>query len=120
MAARWEYLYVRWHLQRRFPPDPNEESAEWANKYITEIWWPRSTEPEVIATETWTWRKGMSEWKEARKPAGRPHFLNDLGADGWECFSIQIISSAVVSRQGYEAASQPVEMRYYLKRRSDA
>jgi hypothetical protein len=119
MAARWEYLSVRWHQQRHTPSDPNEESAEWTNKSVTEIWWPRSTEPEVIATETWSWSKGMSEWKK-EKWGRMPSFFNELGADGWECYSTQVLSSAVWPRDGYETASHPLEMRFYFKREQDA
>lgn len=63
----------------------------------------------------------MSEWEQAPKAAtDKPAFFRNLGADGWECYSIQTVASAVGPRDGYEAASIPLDVRYYFKRQRDA
>jgi hypothetical protein len=121
MAARWEYLTIRWYYQRFNPPNPNEESAEWTHKHVTEIRWPGSTEAEVVGTDTWIWRKSMSENKQVQKARTDMFGLfNELGAYGWECYSIQPMGSAVAPRDGFEAGSHPLDMRYYFKRERDA
>jgi hypothetical protein len=120
MSARWEYLTVRWHHQRLNPPDPNEESAEWSHKYDVEIRRPGDTEGEVVATDIWIWQKGMSEYKQTQKThIGVFGLLNELGADGWECFSTQTMGSTVGPRDGHETASSPVDVYYYFKRERD-
>jgi hypothetical protein len=121
MATRWEYLTMRWYYQRLNPPDPNEESAEWTHKHVTEIRRPGTTEAEVVATETWIWRKGMSELKPVQKARTDIFGLfNELGAHGWECFSIQPMGSAVAPRDGFETGSYPLDIRCYFKRGRDA
>jgi len=117
MAARWEYLTVQWIWQKTNPDNPGDESAEWTSKYTINVRRPGSSEPEVVSTETHIWRNGMTEWELAEKQSTDIFTLNnELGAEGWECYSVVTMQSAVVQRPGFEAASYPLDMRHYFKR----
>jgi hypothetical protein len=121
MTVQWEYLTIRWHAERIPPKDPNDQFAEWTVKHIVEIRWPSSADYEHVSTETLTWRQGETKWKKVKKADPDLHVLcNELGADGWECFSINTFSSGALNPQNsFLATSHPLDVNYSFKRKKD-
>ena len=127
MSARWEYASIVWVDEVRkitktdpeFERLPDEmkrkwERLDWKNypwriqKF--HIWLPRSTEADIrVAWEAFDDGYRISQLD----------ILNELGADGWEVVSQDVLDSAMGSGYGRETTSFPIRTRTLLKRHAE-
>lgn len=96
MRTCWEYLALVWEWSFIWD-EANVTGTSQAKWYL---WRPRVAEPEVFDAETTGWLS----------------LANDLGAEGWELVSDDVLCNIVGQAQGWPKASRPVRRRLTFKR----
>jgi len=101
--TRWEYMSIVWIYSTR---QSEHQKSTWKQVYT--IYWPDGT------TED---RLGWTSEDSDEDTTSLVELQNELGSQGWELFSINVLDSIIMNKQyGWPNVGTPVRRSWVFKR----